>query len=177
MISRTLRPLRVSTSILLPLAQRSAVPLGVRGLATAAAQSGAAPVPATDATPASQEGSAKPPRTLPYFVARNQLNNLAVYQTTSAGTKKLTLLKKGEGNLAALKQDVTTALGLPEGAVTVNSVTRHIRIKVRHATVPGWSGDTTTAEAGTPLTQRRATVGTTLPSFSRIWGFERLVMV
>lgn len=132
MISRTLRPLRVSTSILLPLAQRSTVPLGVRGLATAATPSGAAPAPTTAATPSSQDGSAKPPRTLPYFVARNQLNNLAVYQTTSAGTKKHTLLKKGEGNLAALKQDVTTALGLPEGAVTVNNVTRHIRIKGHH---------------------------------------------
>ena len=151
MMSRTLRPLRVSTSSLLPPAQRITVACGVRGLATASHLAGASPGSAAETAPSPPEGSAKPPRTLPYFVGRNQLNNLAIYHRTSAGTKKLTLVKKGEGNLAALKQDVATALGLPEGSVTVNNVTRHIRIKVRPSAIPG-GPRRTAAEAGIPLT-------------------------
>ncbi len=43
---------------------------------------------------------------------------------------KVTLLKKGEGDLQALKHDIKDALQLKETEVSVNSITKHIVVKV-----------------------------------------------
>lgn len=59
------------------------------------------------------------------------MNNMSVYERRDrGGNLKKTLLKKGEGNLQALKFDVMEALGLTEKEVKVNNVTNHIEIKV-----------------------------------------------
>jgi hypothetical protein len=59
------------------------------------------------------------------------MNNMAVYERRyRGGNLKKTLLKKGEGNLQALRFDVAEALGVSEKEVRVNSVTNHIEIKV-----------------------------------------------
>ncbi|QKX56790.1 uncharacterized protein TRUGW13939_03897 [Talaromyces rugulosus] len=81
---------------------------------------------------------------LPYFVRRTPSNNFPVYLLTKAGsTKRLTKLQKTEGDLEALKSDLTKALGLdsvektpsrgsrpkktPE--ITINPVNGHIIVK------------------------------------------------
>ncbi|KAI1324497.1 mitochondrial large subunit ribosomal protein-domain-containing protein [Xylariaceae sp. FL0255] len=67
---------------------------------------------------------------LPYFVARNNLQNLGVYQLTKrGGNMKVTLLKHIEGDVNALKEDIRVALELPLGAVIYNSTTKHLHIK------------------------------------------------
>ena len=43
---------------------------------------------------------------------------------------KITLLKKGYGDLRALKHDLAESLQLNEDEVVVNSTTKHIMIKV-----------------------------------------------
>lgn len=69
---------------------------------------------------------------LPYFVNRNNLANLSVYQKSKRGGNfKVTLLKKAEGDLKALKADIRDALQLPDSDVSVNNVTRHIAVRVR----------------------------------------------
>ncbi|KAI1499065.1 mitochondrial large subunit ribosomal protein-domain-containing protein [Biscogniauxia marginata] len=84
--------------------------------------------PVSPPTPSEPEPS--PPRQLPYYVGRNSLDNFGVYlKKKRGGNLKLTLLKNGEGNLQALKRDVKDALQLPEGDVSVNSVTGHIVIR------------------------------------------------
>ncbi|KAI4601850.1 hypothetical protein KJ359_010715 [Pestalotiopsis sp. 9143b] len=58
------------------------------------------------------------------------MNNIAVYERRDrGGNLKKTLLKKGEGNLQALRFDVAEALGLSEKDVKVNSITNHVEIK------------------------------------------------
>ncbi|KAI0458879.1 mitochondrial large subunit ribosomal protein-domain-containing protein [Xylaria acuta] len=87
---------------------------------------------ATTSEPATTPTPAEPntPRQLPYFVARNNFKNLSVYQRDKrGGNLKITILKRGEGDLQALKQDIKDALQLPDGDVSVNGVTRHILIK------------------------------------------------
>ncbi|KAI1469169.1 mitochondrial large subunit ribosomal protein-domain-containing protein [Daldinia caldariorum] len=67
---------------------------------------------------------------LPYFVARNSLNNLGVYHKEKrGGNLRLTLVKGGEGNLMALKQDIKDALQLNDNEISVNNVTRQIVIR------------------------------------------------
>jgi large subunit ribosomal protein L49 len=59
------------------------------------------------------------------------MNHLSVYQRRQrGGSLKTTLLKKGEGNLQALREDVAQALGLTHKEVKVNNVTKHIEVKV-----------------------------------------------
>lgn len=62
------------------------------------------------------------------------MNNIAVYERRDrGGSLKKTLLKKGEGNLQALRFDIAEALGLTAKEVKVNTVTNHIEIKVSGA--------------------------------------------
>ncbi|KAI1815962.1 mitochondrial large subunit ribosomal protein-domain-containing protein [Poronia punctata] len=67
---------------------------------------------------------------LPYYVGRNTLNNLGVYQKKRrGGNLLLTVLRYGEGDLMALKQDIKEALNLANDEITINSVTKQIVIK------------------------------------------------
>ncbi|KAI1114011.1 mitochondrial large subunit ribosomal protein-domain-containing protein [Nemania sp. NC0429] len=68
---------------------------------------------------------------LPYFVGRNNLNNLSIYHKAKrGGNYKITVLKRGEGDLASLKQDIQQALQLPDDEISINSQTKHIMLKV-----------------------------------------------
>ncbi|KAI1479645.1 hypothetical protein K445DRAFT_315414 [Daldinia sp. EC12] len=85
--------------------------------------------PVSSTTAREQEGPKKRTQ-LPYFVARNNLNNLGVYHKQKrGGNLKLTVVKNGEGDLYALKKDIRDALQLREGEISVNNVTRQIVIR------------------------------------------------
>lgn len=69
---------------------------------------------------------------LPYFVRRTPSNQLPVYLVTKAGgTKRQTKIQKTEGNLEALRADLSEALGPAD--VTINRLNGHILVKVRVA--------------------------------------------
>ncbi|KAK8855597.1 mitochondrial large subunit ribosomal protein-domain-containing protein [Apiospora arundinis] len=129
---RTLTPLRAATTVRLPFAaHNAAIPVCARFLTTATTQTPSQAPIATpselSSAPASQQARSTP--NLPYFVGRTHMNSLAVYHRQTQGTRQTTLLKKGEGNLQALKQDIAQALDLPPKDVKVGTVTGHILIK------------------------------------------------
>lgn len=75
---------------------------------------------------------------LPYFVRRTPSNQLPVYLVTKAGgTKQQTKIQKTEGDLEALRSDLSRALGLESGDsrgkkspdVTINRLNGHIIVK------------------------------------------------
>ncbi|KAF7522325.1 hypothetical protein G7054_g12169 [Neopestalotiopsis clavispora] len=144
MFARTARALRVVAAPRPVLATRFSLPISIRSLTTestststqapiVASQTGANQSSETSAFSSqlnTQALSSRPPQDLPYFVGRNRMNNMAVYERRyRGGNLKKTLLKKGEGNLQALRFDVAEALGVSEKEVRVNSVTNHIEIK------------------------------------------------
>ncbi len=54
-----------------------------------------------------------------------------MYQDTKrGGNKKLTVLKKIEGDARRLKEDLRAELRLEDGQIKINHVTRHIEIAV-----------------------------------------------
>ncbi|KAI2777676.1 mitochondrial large subunit ribosomal protein-domain-containing protein [Daldinia loculata] len=84
----------------------------------------------TKPTEQTEQTEPKKPAQLPYFVARNNLNNLGVYHRVKrGGSLKLTLVKNGEGDLKALKKDIQEALQLKDSEISLNSVTGHIVIR------------------------------------------------
>ncbi|KAI1344395.1 mitochondrial large subunit ribosomal protein-domain-containing protein [Xylariaceae sp. FL0016] len=122
---RNFRPLISSSAGLSSVPSRTILPACARSLATT-----------TDPTASTEPATVPPPlepssqAQLPYFVGRNNLNNLAVYHKKKrGGNLKITTLKKGEGNLQSLKQDIRDALELPDRDISVNSTTRAIIIK------------------------------------------------
>ncbi|KAI1103398.1 mitochondrial large subunit ribosomal protein-domain-containing protein [Jackrogersella minutella] len=86
--------------------------------------------PDTPPAPTTESESEDRPRvSLPYFVHRNTLNSLGVYQKKKrGGNLKYTVVKNLEGDLYALRNDLREMLELKESEVTVNTVTRHIKI-------------------------------------------------
>lgn len=67
----------------------------------------------------------------PYLVSRTPSLFLPVYQDTKrGGNKKLTVLKKIEGDVRALKDALKTELKLEDGHIKINHVTGHIEIAV-----------------------------------------------
>ncbi|KAI0838509.1 mitochondrial large subunit ribosomal protein-domain-containing protein [Hypoxylon sp. FL0890] len=117
---------------------RLVLPIHTRCLSTTTIQSGeqsssSEPIPPSSSeSDASSETQAQPEKRtpLPYFVGRNNLNNLGVYhKQRRGGNLKLTLLKNGEGDLLALKRDIKESLQLNDGDISVNSITRHIVIR------------------------------------------------
>lgn len=122
------RTVLAAPSILTPLISR------VRTLTTE-------PVPPqqSQTTPTQSPRTPAPnPQLLPYFVGRNRMDRLGIYQRRNrGGNLKKTLLKNGEGNLQALREDVARALGLTEKEVRVNNVTKHIEVKVLHPPLAG----------------------------------------
>ncbi|ORY67116.1 mitochondrial large subunit ribosomal protein-domain-containing protein [Pseudomassariella vexata] len=140
MFSRALRPLRVAVAPRISTAARQITPASARRLLTtettiAASQPSEPPVALPQESPIIPPETAQTietltQRQLPYFVARNNFNNLSVYQRSGrGGSLKTTLLKKGEGNLQALRHDVAEALDLTLRDVAVNNVTKHIVVK------------------------------------------------
>ncbi|CUS08314.1 unnamed protein product [Tuber aestivum] len=69
---------------------------------------------------------------LPYFVYRTENNNLPVYQEYKAGGNKLqTRIRKVEGNLQFLRNQIEDAFQMKKGQVTINSLAGHVIIKGR----------------------------------------------
>jgi large subunit ribosomal protein L49 len=65
-------------------------------------------------------------------VARTPSGNLAVYELAKrGGNKKLTLLKKIEGDRAALRAALAEGLKMSEKDVKLNTLTGHLRVEVR----------------------------------------------
>ncbi|KAB5536328.1 mitochondrial large subunit ribosomal protein-domain-containing protein [Coniochaeta sp. 2T2.1] len=81
-------------------------------------------------TSSSQSATASSPASRPpYLVSRTPSLFLPVYQDTKrGGNKKLTILKKIQGDARVLKEDLRTELGLEEGQIRINHVTGHIEI-------------------------------------------------
>jgi len=72
------------------------------------------------------------PEPLPYFIYRTVNNNLPVYQEYKAGGNKLqTRIRRVEGNLQFLKNQIEEAFQMEKGGVTVNPLTKHIIVKGR----------------------------------------------
>lgn len=69
---------------------------------------------------------------LPYFVSRTGNNNLPVYQEYKAGGNKPQIrIRKVEGNLQFLKNQIEEAFQIGKGGVTVNPLAGHVIIKGR----------------------------------------------
>ncbi|KAF2219840.1 mitochondrial large subunit ribosomal protein-domain-containing protein [Elsinoe ampelina] len=67
---------------------------------------------------------------LPYFVTRTPSNELPVYQFHKAGgNKKLTRIRKIDGNLEALRDAVQSEFKLKKEDCTINSLTRQVIVK------------------------------------------------
>ncbi|RDW84927.1 hypothetical protein BP6252_02517 [Coleophoma cylindrospora] len=67
---------------------------------------------------------------LPYRIARTPSKNLPIYLLNKAGgNKKMTKLRKIEGDISALRSEIQATLGLDEKDVVINQLTRHILIK------------------------------------------------
>ncbi|ETS80761.1 hypothetical protein PFICI_08290 [Pestalotiopsis fici W106-1] len=145
MFARTARSLRVAAAPRPTLAIRFSTPISIRSLTIESTPSTTTESPALASQPSANQSSepsafsqlstdalsSRPPQDLPYFVGRNRMNNMAVYERRyRGGNLKKTLLKKGEGNLQALRLDVAEALGVTEKDVKLNSITNHIEIKV-----------------------------------------------
>ncbi|KAI2631158.1 mitochondrial large subunit ribosomal protein-domain-containing protein [Xylaria nigripes] len=135
MLSRTLRPLtaRATSTAIPPLRSNTFLgPFGIRMVTNATetpADSTTTNASASETTASPQTPNTTKPQ-LPYFVARNSLGNLSVYQTTiKNGTAKKTTLKRTEGDVIALKNDIKAALQLPDKGISVNGLTKHIVIK------------------------------------------------
>ncbi|OTB03189.1 hypothetical protein M426DRAFT_321979 [Hypoxylon sp. CI-4A] len=128
--SRIFRPLTAQTASISTQFTRFVLPIHSRRLTTSTIESSeqsVSPPPPSSSTPPAES---RTPAQLPYFVGRNNLNNLGVYHKSKrGGNLKLTLLKNGEGNLQALKRDIREALQLNEGDISVNSVTQHVIIR------------------------------------------------
>ncbi|EJT75644.1 hypothetical protein GGTG_05576 [Gaeumannomyces tritici R3-111a-1] len=102
--------------------------------ATPTTTSAASPLPqappaATPSTAAATQVDARAGRRgeLNYFVARTPSNKLPIYEDTQRGPR--TLLRKIEGNSAALRLELVRLLQLDDEKVLVNPRTNHIRIK------------------------------------------------
>lgn len=78
------------------------------------------------------------PPPLPYHVHRTASQQLPIYQLAKrGGNLHQTRIRKIEGDVEKLKDEVTRALGIREDLVVINRLTGHIVIKVRQRNVCG----------------------------------------
>ncbi|KAI0206822.1 mitochondrial large subunit ribosomal protein-domain-containing protein [Astrocystis sublimbata] len=136
MLSRYLRPLTVRVAGIAAAPIRTSTfpsPFYIRTIATTPVPASSEPLPSTTTPNVAATIEPEPiaaATQLPYFVGRNNLDNLSVYQSRKrGGNLKLTTVKRGEGNLQALKRDIRDALQLEDKEISVNNVTKHIVIK------------------------------------------------
>ena len=136
-----LRSISIPAASLAPQGVRTA--LFVRHLTTTSTQSPSEPQPDLAATASpDQQTQESPPAaavqtTKPkashgqYFISRSFAQNLPVYHTRKrGGNMKLTEVKKVQGDAIALSKDLSALLGLPPSEVNVNSLTKHVVIRV-----------------------------------------------
>ncbi|XP_042295557.1 39S ribosomal protein L49, mitochondrial [Sceloporus undulatus] len=83
-------------------------------------------------TPCGWQPPRDPPPDLPFFVRRTRMHNVPVYTQTTHGCRKMTVIRKIEGDIWALEKEVKAFLTerLGETPLTqVNEVACSIRIK------------------------------------------------
>jgi large subunit ribosomal protein L49 len=119
-------------SFLRPLALPRASTL-TRFLSTSTTSTSSADSTPPPATPSQPTIETKVKATsLPYRVNRTPSQKLPIYLLAKrGGNLKQTRLRKIEGNVAALRQELQMALGLEEKEVVINQLNKHIIIKVR----------------------------------------------
>ena len=68
---------------------------------------------------------------LPYHIHRTPSQQLPIYKLAKrGGSLRQTRLRKIEGDMARLRSDLRAALGLEDGEITINQLTKHIIIRV-----------------------------------------------
>ncbi|XP_025911508.1 39S ribosomal protein L49, mitochondrial [Apteryx rowi] len=75
---------------------------------------------------------ADPPPALPYFVRRSRMHNVPVYRDLTHGNRKMTVIRKIEGDIWALEGELKAFLGRRAGReplTQVNELTGTLRIK------------------------------------------------
>ncbi|KAM6100891.1 large ribosomal subunit protein mL49 [Pterocles gutturalis] len=85
------------------------------------------PDPPSHPTPSGWRPPKDPPPALPYFVRRFWLHNLPVYPRLCNSNRRLTELRRVEGDIRALERELREVLGVQE--VQVNEVTGKLRLK------------------------------------------------
>ncbi|CZS97982.1 related to mitochondrial 60s ribosomal protein [Rhynchosporium agropyri] len=94
---------------------------------TATPSSSASPEPSSIISAAKTAPSAP---LKPYFVLRTPSNQLPVYQLAKrGGNMKLTRVRKIEGDVNALRNDLQKELGMSDKEVVVNQLTRQVMVK------------------------------------------------
>ncbi|AEO58529.1 hypothetical protein MYCTH_2305931 [Thermothelomyces thermophilus ATCC 42464] len=134
-----LRQTALSTT---PLARAYSTPSQPPSTTTTTTRTTTASNPPPSSSPAAQEPASvtQPQVAKPYFVRRTPSNQLAVYHLAKrGGNKKLTTIKKVEGDRARFRSALAQGLGLPEKGVVVNNLTGHIIVPGhRKEEVTGW---------------------------------------
>jgi large subunit ribosomal protein L49 len=86
---------------------------------------------ASEQPPAEQAPAQQQPAEFSYRVLRTPSNQLAVYQLAKrGGNKKITNIKKVEGDRASFRAGLAQLLGIEEKAVLVNNLTGHVVVPV-----------------------------------------------
>ncbi|PVH87929.1 hypothetical protein DL98DRAFT_509455 [Cadophora sp. DSE1049] len=106
----------------------SATPTATSPLTTPSASSASAQSSTFSA--ATTPTSSPAPPSKPYRLIRTPSNKLPIYLLWKrGGNKKLTRVRKIEGDVNVLKTDLQIALGVKEGDVTVNQLARQVIVK------------------------------------------------
>lgn len=67
---------------------------------------------------------------MPYYVTRTSSNELPIYTLRKrGGNMLLTRVKKIDGDVEALRDELRSTLGLEQKQVVVNALTRHVLLK------------------------------------------------
>ncbi|XP_067400070.1 large ribosomal subunit protein mL49 isoform X2 [Emydura macquarii macquarii] len=83
-------------------------------------------------TPSGWRAPADTPPAFPYFVRRSRMHNIPVYKDITCGNRRMTVIRKIEGDIWALEEEVKEFLTQLTGKlppIQVNEVTSSIRIK------------------------------------------------
>lgn len=84
------------------------------------------------AAPSGWTPPAESPPSLPYMIRRSRMHNIPVYSDLTHGNRKLTLIRKVEGDIWALEKDVREYLRQVAGKelpTQVNEVTMTLKVK------------------------------------------------
>ncbi|KAL2258972.1 hypothetical protein VTK26DRAFT_7512 [Humicola hyalothermophila] len=137
--SRQILPQPAPASILTTFSSRRFLAATPPTTASSSAATSSAIPPSSSSSPTQSARTATPPPTPPtesagrppYLVTRTASNNFRVYHLAKrGGNKKLTVIKKVEGDRQALRSMLSQHLKVAEHAIKVNSLTGHV-------TVPG----------------------------------------
>ncbi|KAL8803663.1 MAG: hypothetical protein Q9200_006123 [Gallowayella weberi] len=77
-------------------------------------------------------------QSLPYHIHRTPSQQLPVYQLAKrGGSLLLTRLRKIDGDIMKLKEELQQALSLKQEQISINQLTKHIIIKVSRPSIQG----------------------------------------